>query len=69
MKYQTIENYVFLSRNGRNNTCRQLLDGNSGKNTINETNADGLTALHVAAQGGHTQVVQLLLQRGACVQK
>ena len=30
---------------------------------------DGVTALHVASQGGHDQVVELLLQAGASVEQ
>ncbi|KAH9488094.1 Transient receptor putative cation channel sub A member 1 [Bulinus truncatus] len=61
--------FHFAARYGRYNTCRRLLDSHHGPNIINETDGSGLTALHIAAQNGHTKVVQLLLQRGAVVNK
>ncbi|XP_055886580.1 transient receptor potential cation channel subfamily A member 1-like isoform X2 [Biomphalaria glabrata] len=61
--------FHFAARYGRYNTCRRLLDSHHGPNIINETDGTGLTALHIAAQNGHTKVVQLLLQRGAVVNK
>ena len=35
--------------------------------TINIRNKGGLTALHAAAYGGHVDVVELLIERGAAV--
>ncbi|GFO25172.1 transient receptor potential cation channel subfamily a member 1 [Plakobranchus ocellatus] len=61
--------FHFAARYGRYNTCRRLLDSMYGPNIINETDGSGLTALHIAAQNGHTKVIQLLLQRGAVVNK
>ena len=58
-----------MPRYGRINTCKRLLENQTAKNTINETNEDGQTALHAAALRGHTQVVLLFLDRGACVLK
>ncbi|CAG5119248.1 unnamed protein product, partial [Candidula unifasciata] len=59
--------FHFAARYGRVNTCRRLLDSIHGPNIINETDGDGLTALHIAAQNGHTKIIQLLLERGAVV--
>ena len=56
-------------RYGRYNTCRRLLELSQGPNIINETDADGLTGLHIAAQNGHTKIISLLLQKGAVVQR
>ncbi|GFR58682.1 transient receptor potential cation channel subfamily A member 1 [Elysia marginata] len=61
--------FHFAARFGRYNTCRRLLDSVYGPNIINETDGHGLTALHIAAQNGHTKVIQLLLQRGAVINK
>ncbi|XP_035826421.1 transient receptor potential cation channel subfamily A member 1 [Aplysia californica] len=61
--------FHFAARYGRYNTCRRLLDSVHGPNIINETDGSGLTALHIAAQNGHTKVIQLLLERGAVVNK
>ena len=56
-------------RYGRYNTCKRLLDSEMGPNIINETDGDGLSALHIAAQNGHTKIITLLMQRGAYVTK
>ena len=40
-----------------------------GPNIINETDGDGLSALHIAAETGHSRVVTLLMQKGAYVTK
>lgn len=60
--------FVYLfNRYGRYNTCRRLLESVEGPNIINETDADGLSALHLAALNGHTKIINLLLQKGASV--
>ncbi|XP_070195077.1 transient receptor potential cation channel subfamily A member 1-like isoform X2 [Littorina saxatilis] len=61
--------FHFAARYGRYNTCRRLLELSQGPNIINETDADGLTGLHIAAQNGHTKIITLLLQKGAVVQR
>nr|KAG5700757.1 hypothetical protein BaRGS_034960 [Batillaria attramentaria] len=61
--------FHFATRYGRYNTCRRLLESAQGPSIINETDADGLTGLHIAAQNGHTKVLTLLLQKGACVHR
>jgi len=38
-----------------------------GQVTEDEQNVDGVTAIHVAAQGGHLEVVELLIEAGADV--
>ncbi|KAL4235703.1 Transient receptor putative cation channel subfamily A member 1 [Mactra antiquata] len=59
----------FAARYGRYNTCKRLLDSTMGPNIINETDGNGLTALHIAAQNGHTKIITLLMQKGAYVTK
>eukprot|EP00966_Prymnesium_polylepis_P134740 3114145-Prymnesium_polylepis.1 len=48
---------------GNLKAVRRVLD--SGRTDINEVNANGETALMWAAQQGHYDVVQLLIERGA----
>jgi hypothetical protein len=36
---------------------------------INETDENGLTALHHAARNGHVKIITLLMQKGAYVTK
>ncbi|XP_061192544.1 transient receptor potential cation channel subfamily A member 1-like [Saccostrea echinata] len=57
----------FAARYGRYNTCRRLLDSKLGPNIINESDCDGFTALHLAALNGHVKIINLLMQKGACV--
>jgi len=59
--------YYDLLRYGRYNTCKRLLESVMGPNIINETDADGLSALHLAAQNGNTKIITLLMQKGAYV--
>ena len=40
-----------------------------GPNIINETDGEGLSALHIAAENGHTKIITLLMQKGAYVTK
>jgi hypothetical protein len=50
-------------------TLERLLDEHKGKLDVNTTEADGGTALGVAAINGHADVVSALLRRGADVNK
>lgn len=59
----------FAAKYGRYNTCKRLLDSAMGPNIINETDGDGLSTLHIAAQNGHTKIITLLMQKGAYVTK
>ncbi|XP_045160098.2 transient receptor potential cation channel subfamily A member 1-like isoform X2 [Mercenaria mercenaria] len=59
----------FAAKYGRYNTCKMLLDSQMGPNIINETDGDGLSTLHIAAQNGHTKIITLLMQKGAYVTK
>nr|BAX76612.1 transient receptor potential cation channel subfamily A member 1 [Patiria pectinifera] len=59
----------FAARYGRFNTCKQLLDSNIGPNIINETDSEGMTALHIASWFGHYRVVKLLMFKGALLHK
>ena len=60
---------VFLSRFGRVKTCVALLDTKQGAYLLNETNYEGKTPLHLAAENGHVKVVALLLQSGALLHR
>lgn len=46
----------FAARYGRYHSARQLLDSEKGSFIINESDGEGLTPLHIAAQQGHTRV-------------
>ncbi|XP_030838803.1 transient receptor potential cation channel subfamily A member 1-like isoform X3 [Strongylocentrotus purpuratus] len=59
----------FAARYGRLNSIKRLLDSKIGPNIINDTDGEGMTALHIAALFGHQKVVQLLLLRGALLHK
>ncbi|KAL5022245.1 hypothetical protein ScPMuIL_001400 [Solemya velum] len=59
--------FYFAARYGRYNTCKRLLESPQGPNIINETDVDGLSALHIAAQNGHTKIITLLMEKGAYV--
>ncbi|PVD23407.1 hypothetical protein C0Q70_16676 [Pomacea canaliculata] len=61
--------FHFAARYGRYNTCRRLLESHQGPSIINETDADGLTGLHIAAKNGHTKILHLLLQKGAVINR
>ncbi|KAA0704824.1 Transient receptor potential cation channel subfamily A member 1 [Triplophysa tibetana] len=58
----------FAAEYGRINTCHRLLDSITDSKMLNEGDDKGLTPLHFASKGGHTQVVDLLLRRGALFQ-
>ncbi|CAF1198574.1 unnamed protein product [Didymodactylos carnosus] len=55
----------FAAQYGRYNTCKQLLDTTDFKRIINEQDHLGQTPLHLSSQNGHTNIVELLLHRGA----
>ncbi|KAK3607524.1 hypothetical protein CHS0354_025776 [Potamilus streckersoni] len=57
--------FHFAAKYGRYNTCKRLLESEMGPNIINETDGEGLSALHLAAQNGHTKIISLLMQKGA----
>jgi len=59
----------FFIRYGRYNTCKRLLNSKDGPGIINETDENGLTALHHAAKNGHVKIITLLMQKGAYVTK
>ncbi|XP_051542893.1 transient receptor potential cation channel subfamily A member 1-like [Myxocyprinus asiaticus] len=58
----------FAAEYGRINTCHRLLETLTDSKMLNEGDEKGLTPLHLASRGGHTQVVDLLLRRGALFQ-
>jgi ankyrin repeat protein len=45
----------------RYNTCKRLLSSKDGPGIINETDENGLTALHHAARNGHVKIITLLM--------
>lgn len=53
---------MYLANEGNLEGIKELLDSGSD---VNFRDIDGRTALHVAVCQGHTDVVQLLLERGA----
>ncbi|XP_041357845.1 transient receptor potential cation channel subfamily A member 1-like [Gigantopelta aegis] len=57
--------FHFAARYGRLNTCKRLLESEQGPNIINETDAKGRTALHVASMNGNTKILSLLMKKGA----
>uniref|UniRef100_A0A8C4X6L4 Transient receptor potential cation channel, subfamily A, member 1b n=1 Tax=Erpetoichthys calabaricus TaxID=27687 RepID=A0A8C4X6L4_ERPCA len=50
---------------GRINTCQRLLERMKDTRLLNEGDEKGMTPLHLAAQNGHTRVVEILLRKGA----
>ncbi|XP_056439818.1 transient receptor potential cation channel subfamily A member 1b [Gadus chalcogrammus] len=55
----------FAAQYGRINTCHRLLETITDSRLVNEGDEAGLTPLHLASKEGHTQVVELLLRKGA----
>uniref|UniRef100_UPI00398F7D25 transient receptor potential cation channel subfamily A member 1b n=1 Tax=Pristiophorus japonicus TaxID=55135 RepID=UPI00398F7D25 len=55
----------FAAGYGRLNTCKLLLQNAYETKILNEGDEKGMTPLLLAAQNGHTKVVQLLLSKGA----
>ncbi|XP_032875200.1 transient receptor potential cation channel subfamily A member 1 [Amblyraja radiata] len=55
----------FAANYGRLNTCKLLLQDISYTKLLNEGDGTGMTPVLLAAQHGHTAVVQLLLRKGA----
>lgn len=55
---------MYLANEGDSDGIKELLDAGSN---VNFTDIDGRTSLHVAACQGRTDVVDLLLRRGAHV--
>ncbi|XP_051909850.1 transient receptor potential cation channel subfamily A member 1b [Hippocampus zosterae] len=55
----------FAAQYGRINTCHRLLETITDSRLLNEGDERGQTPLHLASRGGHTQVVELLLRKGA----
>lgn len=47
--------------------CRRLLNSGDIENLEWKTHEDGNTALHIASEAGHPEVVQLLLDAGAAI--
>ncbi|XP_041358334.1 transient receptor potential cation channel subfamily A member 1-like isoform X2 [Gigantopelta aegis] len=61
--------FHFAARYGRFMTCKRLLETDQGPNIINETDAKGRTALHIASMNGYTKIISLLMQKGAVFAK
>ena len=59
--YSIEESYVIIPVRRE---CTEFIEKTKGK-CLNDQEEDSNTALHLAAQGGHLQIVQLLLEAGA----
>ncbi|XP_077991580.1 transient receptor potential cation channel subfamily A member 1-like [Glandiceps talaboti] len=59
----------FAARYGRFQTCRRLLDSSMGPHIINDTDGEGMTALHLAAYNGQVKVVRYLMRKGALLHR
>ncbi|XP_055331678.1 transient receptor potential cation channel subfamily A member 1-like isoform X2 [Paramacrobiotus metropolitanus] len=59
----------FAARYGRYNTAKRLLETAKGYNLINDADKNSMTALHLAAENGHSRVVQLLMSKGAIIHR
>ena len=53
---------MWASKLGREKACQELLNAQA---SVDDVNLDGDTALHVACQQGHVDIVNLLLTNGA----
>ncbi|GFR64313.1 transient receptor potential cation channel subfamily A member 1-like [Elysia marginata] len=56
-------------RNGCYDVCLLLLNDKDGSRLKNEQDDTGLSPLHIAASRGYTNIVNILLQRGAVISK
>ncbi|XP_059809885.1 transient receptor potential cation channel subfamily A member 1a [Hypanus sabinus] len=59
----------FAASCGRLHTCKLLLQAINDSKLLNEGDEKGMTPLLLAAQNGHTDVVQLLLRKGALLMR
>ena len=64
----TIRRYWFLDMDDITRGKR-LLESEQGPNIINETDAKGRTALHIASMNGNTKIISLLMKKGAVFTK
>lgn len=61
--------FIFFAKKGDANKVRKLLARNPSRHYVDDKGEDGMTPLMYAAREGHADMVQILLDEGADVNK